>query len=332
MHGFAGQLDLRKLSGVGKMPGWKIVSWTMLVGCLNLAGFPFVTSGFWSKDMIVGDAFANPHMPGVGWVLLLTAGLTAYYTFRVYFRVFVGPQHFEPGEEVNHGGHGEHGEEHGEEHGHEVHGEEKGHGEGAHAAFHPHPPGWAINTVLVVLAVSAFIAIALVPTAMNESAWLRHMVEGSTAGVEAGEHGHATLLGMDAHTGAMIASIIVGLVGIAIAWRLHYSGRTTAATSRADALVPMLGPIPKWAQNKWYVDEFYHFLIVRPLWVIAHICYLIDKLLVDGLVNLAGITPRSLGHLARRTQSGLLHDYALRMAGGVCLVLLIVWMIRGGLP
>src|SRR5262245_36761992 len=54
MHGFAGQLDLRKLSGLRKMPGWKIVTYTMLVGCLNLAGFPFITSGFWSKDLILG--------------------------------------------------------------------------------------------------------------------------------------------------------------------------------------------------------------------------------------------------------------------------------------
>ncbi|MBX3360650.1 MAG: hypothetical protein KF705_04295 [Phycisphaeraceae bacterium] len=61
MHGFAGQLDLRKLSGVGKMKGWLVVTVAMFVGCLNLAGFPF-TAGFFSKDMILAEAFVDaPH-------------------------------------------------------------------------------------------------------------------------------------------------------------------------------------------------------------------------------------------------------------------------------
>ena len=51
--------------------------------------------------MILGDAFANPEFQAIGWILLLTAGLTAYYTFRVYFRVFMGPVEYEPGDEVH---------------------------------------------------------------------------------------------------------------------------------------------------------------------------------------------------------------------------------------
>ncbi|MDI1290320.1 MAG: NADH-quinone oxidoreductase subunit L, partial [bacterium] len=118
MHGFAGQLDLRKLSGVGKMKGWKVVNIAMLVGCLNLAGFPIITAGYWSKDMILGEAFANPHTVAIGWILLLTAGLTAYYTFRVYFRVFMGPKAFEPGDEL-HAAHDDHGRDsHANSHGH----------------------------------------------------------------------------------------------------------------------------------------------------------------------------------------------------------------------
>src|SRR6185295_15165868 len=101
MHGFAGQLDLRKLSGVAKMKGWTIVGAGMLVGCLNLAGFPIITAGFYSKDAILANAFGSPSGKAIGILLLLTAGLTAYYTFRVFFRVFTGPQHFEPGDEVH---------------------------------------------------------------------------------------------------------------------------------------------------------------------------------------------------------------------------------------
>jgi NADH-quinone oxidoreductase subunit L len=116
MHGFAGQLDLRKLSGVAWMPGWKVVGFAMLVGCLNLAGFP-MTAGFFSKDSILANCFASHEMQAVGWVLLITAGLTAYYTFRVFFRVFVGPVKYEPGDEVH--AHDDHGhDEHAHEDGH----------------------------------------------------------------------------------------------------------------------------------------------------------------------------------------------------------------------
>ena len=69
----------------------KVLPWTnmfMLVGCLALAGFPFF-SGFFSKDEIVAAAFRQS--PAWAIILLLAAFLTAYYTFRLYFRVFQGP-------------------------------------------------------------------------------------------------------------------------------------------------------------------------------------------------------------------------------------------------
>ncbi|MFI4883474.1 MAG: NADH-quinone oxidoreductase subunit L, partial [Phycisphaerales bacterium JB064] len=103
MHGFAGQLDMRKLSGVGSIPGFKITAIAMLVGCLNLAGLAG-TAGYFSKDMILAEAFVTSSslivLPwAVGLLMLLTALMTAYYTFRVFFRVFVGPVKYEPGDE-----------------------------------------------------------------------------------------------------------------------------------------------------------------------------------------------------------------------------------------
>jgi NADH-quinone oxidoreductase subunit L len=322
MHGFAGQLDLRKLSGLGRLPGWRIVSWTMLVGCINLAGVPVITSGFWSKDMILGDAFANPHTQAIAWILLLTAGLTAYYTFRVYFRVFVGPTQFEPGEEAHGAGHADHDEGHGHAPGHGPHGPSHG----GHD-FHPHAPGWAINLVLVVLAVACFAAIPLVA---GHDTWTGRMVEASTARPVIEHAEHATFFGLDAHRAMQVVSGVVALLGIAVAFVLHRLGRTSAATSRADALVPLLGPIPAWARHKWYVDEFYHYAFVLPLRVVAYVCKYVDALLVDGLVNAFGWAPRGLGRSIRPAQTGLLHDYALRMISGVGLVLLIVLLVMGG--
>ncbi|MBK7404084.1 MAG: hypothetical protein IPJ41_05500 [Phycisphaerales bacterium] len=347
MHGFAGQLDLRKLSGVAFMKGWGIVGIAMLVGCLNLAGFPF-SAGFFSKDQIIAESFVQlgPGYQWIGWILLITAGLTAYYTFRVFFRVFIGPKYFEPGDEVHahddhgHGdhGHGDHG--HGD-HGHAGHGE---HGREEAAHFHPHAPGWAINLVLATLAVACLAAAGTAFLNTDEHGWVGHMVHGSSAnytgaaafleaapaheGAEAGEHAaHGMFLGQNPHEVMYYVSSVVGLLGIAAAFYLHYMGRTTAATSKADALVPALGPIPKWAQHKWYVDEFYNAVIVLPLRVLSHVFHTIDRLLVDGLVNLAGATPRIIGSRVRPWQNGQLHGYAVGMAGGVAVLVAAVVLL-----
>jgi NADH-quinone oxidoreductase subunit L len=332
MHGFAGQLDLRKLSGLRRMKGWGVVTWTMLVGCINLAGVPYITAGFYSKDTILGDAFSNPHTQPIAWILLLTAGLTAYYTFRVFFRVFVGPAHFEPGDEVH--AHDDHAD------GHDAHAD--GHDDHGHAAaakgdghdFHPHPPGWAINLVLLILAFAAFLVIPLVVNLEPESkdiSWAGTMVVHSTAGVTPPHHSHAHFLGFeDVHGTMKIVSGILAVLGILIAYWLHLAGRTTAATSRADNLIPSLGPIPSLAQHKWYVDEIYNFLIVTPLWWASQILFFIDKLLVDGLVNAFGFMPRAAGTMVRKQQTGVLHDYAVSMAAGITLVVLIVFIISSG--
>ncbi|MCX5691287.1 MAG: proton-conducting transporter membrane subunit, partial [Planctomycetota bacterium] len=337
MHGFAGQLDLRKLSGVAYMKGWGIVGLAMFVGCLNLAGFPVITAGYWSKDMILGEAFANPHTHAIGWILLLTAGLTAYYTFRVFFRVFVGPKYYEPGDELHahdDHGHGDHG------HGHDDHGHAPAakHADAA-AHFHPHAPGWAINLVLGILAIAAFAAILPLKMGGEHGGWLAHMVDSSSAhypgaaaytathGGEHGEHAHSLFFGYDSHKAMMVVSGVVGFIGIFVAFILHYAGRTTARTSRADSLLPLFGPLATAAQHKWYVDEIYDVLIVKPLWVISNIFALVDKYVVDGLVDFAGWLPRAIGRTLRPSQSGELHGYAAGMAGGLVVLILIVLLV-----
>ena len=86
MHSTRGIVDIDKLGGLRrKMP---VTTWTFVIGALSLAGFPLL-SGFWSKDLILNSAFAGGH-----WVTfvvgVVTAGLTAFYMFRVIFRVFFG--------------------------------------------------------------------------------------------------------------------------------------------------------------------------------------------------------------------------------------------------
>ena len=79
--------DMFNMGGLAKrMP---TTYWTFLLGGLSLAGFPFVTAGFWSKDEILADAFAHGHW-WVFVVLLISAFLTAFYTMRQIALTFLG--------------------------------------------------------------------------------------------------------------------------------------------------------------------------------------------------------------------------------------------------
>lgn len=306
MHGFAGQLDIRKLSGLRKTPGWSIVTWTMLVGCLALAGIP-PFSGFFSKDMILAEAFTKegPGFAAVGIIGLFTAFLTAYYTFRLFFRVFSGPEHYEPGEE-------------------------HGHVEGGGGHFHPHAPGPAINFVLIVLAIGALFA-GFIGLGGEHHGWFGSMMHDSTATtrvVPASVHleaEHAEGFFNNPHQWMFAASSILGLIGILIAWYFHLANRAAADRLKASALVR---PIARVLENKYGVDEGYDMLIRKPLRAIGYVCYgLGDTLLINGLVGLSGLLPRMVGYVLRPLQSGRLQQYGLGMATGLAvLVGLVLWL------
>jgi NADH-quinone oxidoreductase subunit L len=97
MHAMGDVIDMRRFSGLRKV--LPVTHWTFLCGALALAGFPLL-SGFWSKDEVLDAAWRAGAAGGrFGWVYvvllvsgLLTAGLTAFYTFRMYFRTFHGPE------------------------------------------------------------------------------------------------------------------------------------------------------------------------------------------------------------------------------------------------
>ena len=312
MHGFAGQLDLRKLSGLRHMRGWKIVSYTMLVGCLCLAGFPF-TSGYFSKDAILAEAFVTqgPGFKILGWLAIFTAGLTAYYTFRVWFRVCCGPEQYEPGDEL--------------------------HGENP-ASFHPHAPRFAINFVLIAIAGGAVLAAA--PYFMSNETeglhggWVAEMVNDSPAktGVpsealaHAGPEHQGAILGMDPHKAMYYISAIVGMIGLAFAFFFHLMRRSAADTLRSKMLANNATRwLPTAMENKWYVDEFYIAVLRTPLWILGKLFALIDRGIIDGLLvnGIAGI-PRSVAKWFSPLHGGAVQSYAVSMVGGAALVILLM--------
>lgn len=393
MHGFGGQLDLRRLSGVAWMTGFRLVGIAMLVGSINLSGVPF-TAGYFSKDVILADGFSVssqqiPGAPIIAWLLLITAGMTAYYTFRTFFRVYTGPKEFLPGDDADLVDMGRHPKgttldhshaAHGHGHGHDAHGHGSDHSAGTRKdfdptteEFDPHPPGLAMKAAIAIAMILSIAAAGVYFIYPESKGWAGHMVMQSSAaypvpgaaqprghaatpaattaapatGASSGESstaithshaaGHASFLGMDPHKVMYYVSAVVGLIGILIAAFLHgpkgwqglfIGNRTRAEVSRADALIPLLGPVVTWARNKWYVDEIYNFLIRVPLKVLAHILHFADKWIIDKLfVDGAGALARETGEGLRPSQSGILNGYAASMALGVALMVLIALFV-----
>ncbi len=359
MHGFAGQLDIRKISGLRQIPGFKIVAYTMLVGCLWLSAFPY-TAGFFSKDQILLVAMTDEHHGDkvLAWLGLFTAFLTAYYTFRVWFRVCGGPVAYQPGEEGHghaadaasgHDAHGHGGDAHAHgshAHGSHAHGaHDHGHG---HGEFHPHGPRLAINGVLFVLALGAILS--GIPSYLellgSEHHWVRDMIGHSSAAAgvpdlttsAAGAHGghHAELFGMNPHLVMTLLSAAVGISGILLSFYFHLANRKAADSLKQTLMAsPAIRWLPRAIENKWYVDELYNGLFRIPVVVAAQVLAFLDKYVLDsGFINGLGRFPNWVGQVFQPLYSGLLQSYATLMAGGASLVLvflLIVWVwIKGG--
>ncbi|MEM8737862.1 MAG: NADH-quinone oxidoreductase subunit L [Planctomycetota bacterium] len=317
MHALAGQLDIRKMSGLRrKMP---VTCWLMFVGCLSLAGFPFITSGFWSKDLILGDALAagldnQPLMLFVTLLGVVTAFLTAFYTFRLWFTVFMGPEKFEMGDEHHHV--------------EEVHAEGEVSHDSGHAADHsggdePHEmPFLPMNLPLVVLAVGAVI----LGWWGYEMKWFVGITEGSTAhsalahGHDA-HHGDADVFGWDPHNLMIVLSSILAVAGIALAAFFFWLNRGLTAS-----LASMFSPIVRVLENKYYLDELYDFLLVQPLKRLGSLFYVVDAMVINGLVALVAWLPSMVGRGVRPAQSGRISGYGLSMVLGVAVFALLVFM------
>jgi len=315
MHGFAGQLDLRRISGLRKMKGWKIVSYTMLVGCLCLAGFP-LTSGYFSKDAILAQAFVTEGagFKFLGWLAIFTAGLTAYYIFRVWFRVCCGPVQYEAGDEL--------------------HGQDS-------SSFHPHAPRFTINIVLIVIACGAVLS-ALPYFMPNETegihgGWVAEMIYDSPAiaGVPGAsiesdsssqEVAQGEILGMDPHTAMYYISAIVGFVGIGFALYFHLFFRSAADKLRGKLLANRATRwLPTAMEHKWYVDEVYIALIRSPLWILGKLFSLVDRYIIDGaLVNGIAAIPRCVARWFSPLHNGAVQSYAVSMIGGAILIALLM--------
>jgi NADH-quinone oxidoreductase subunit L len=307
MHALDGEGDISRMGGLKKwLPHTRT---TFLIYCLAIAGIP-PFAGFWSKDAILGGAHAAlwPVGPNAGgaevffanhlgtilyFTLLAAAGCTAFYMFRLYFLVFEGE--YRGGQkDAAHASHG---------HGHDDHG---------HHEPHESPP--AMTIVLWVLAAGSMLVGFLgMPDALHEGVdkfgeWLSPVLAPMAREESAG--------------GFLIMAAIatgVSLVGIAIAWALYGRGFSPAVKNFVTA-VPRLY---KTVLNKYYVDEIYDFLIVRPIrWVALILWKAVDSFLIDlVLVNGVGFLVSGIGKLVKYLQNGDVQRYVVGMIiGGAALI------------
>jgi NADH-quinone oxidoreductase subunit L len=291
--------------------------WTFLCGALALAGFPLL-SGFWSKDEILDAAWnAGQHASAykiwylVLWLAgLITAGLTAFYTFRAYFMTFWGEERIPP-EAASHHDHG-HAGTHAEtgspdpgptETGIQTHAP---HSVGHHG--YESPP--VMTVPLMILAVFAVgVGAALGPTRLFE-----HFVA-HTPGLPA--PGEEPL-----NWTMMLISSLVALGGIGVAW-LMYLRQPDLPGRLADSARGFY----QLSLNKFHIDELYDAMILKPLAGFTAFTRIFDLHVLDALVDLIGQLPRWFGFLTRPMQNGLVQFYSLAMVLGLT-VFLIALLIR----
>ena len=320
--------DMRNMGGLRhKMP---ITFWTMLIATLSISGVPFLFSGFWSKDEVLGATLGRAMESGsthyyiLFFMALVAAGATALYMFRLIFLTFMGQPR----------------------------------NQGMYEHAHESPRSMIIP--LIILAVLSFPIVnkwsfkKYVEQPEQTHNHLAHKHANQPVlyvAVGAADHhdstSHVETHGAHspAHSLAMGLSIFVVGLGILLSalfyhWKI-FSAETVANKFRG---------VHRILWNKYFIDEFYDGIIVRATVIGAKIFSGIDKYLVDGLVNLVYIIVNYIiaflvglfddkivdfsvnlvakitwkfGGRVRRIQTGVIQNYLFVVLAGVILLIII---------
>jgi len=272
IHAMSDEQDIRLMGGLfRKLP----VTWlVMLIGALALAGIP-PFSGYFSKDAILDAAFAAG-TPGAlyGWVCgVVTAGLTAFYIFRLFLLTFHGtsraPKHMQE---------------------------------------HVHESPWVILAPLLVLAAGASLTGYFLRDDFiggNFLAFWGSSIAVLPGGVMANLT-HPTPL-------AEFAPLAASFIGLFTAWLFYVAAPSLPALVSQNA-----GPLYRFLLNKWYFDEIYDALLVRPSLRLAKFAWHFgDEQVIDGVPSgIAALTTDASGQTVK-LQTGSIALYAFIMLAGL---------------
>lgn len=297
-HNPAYAQDMRLMGGLRKyMP---VTAITFLIGTLAICGIP-PFAGFWSKDEILHQAYnANPMLWGIGFV---TAGITAFYMFRMYFSTFEGEFRGQDtailstieGEQLRlmgiaAGPGAMHSQELSAKEAHSDHGDH-------HHDSEPHESPWAMTLPLMVLAVpSVLIGLVGTPFANYFEAFVH----------APGEVFHQEPVNLPEFLMMGGSSVGIGLIGISIAILMYLQRKVDPAAIAQK--IPSLYALSK---NKWYFDELYDAVFVKGSRRVARQVLEVDYKVVDGVVNLTGLVTLLTGEGLKYLENGRAQFYAL---------------------
>ncbi|MGE5056688.1 MAG: NADH-quinone oxidoreductase subunit L [Acidobacteriota bacterium] len=315
IHAVGGEQDMRRMGGLRTKLPWTF--WTMTAATLAIAGIPGL-AGFFSKDEILWRAY---QASWAYWLVgVVTAFITSFYMFRLWFMTFFGEYR---GEAAGHGA--------------PAHDTHAGHG---HGGVHESPKVMVIPlAILAVLSViGGYVGVpgslggnnhfdhflgpvfrsTLPPESAQTQMGEKGATEQTTGGTEPKESASKELM----FTGISVAAAFLGL---ALAWLLYYR-----SPDLPHRIVQRIAGLYDVVCHKYYVDEIYASLIVKPL-VNGSTSILwqgVDRKVIDDTVNNAADGARHVSDEVRHMQSGNLRSYAGWVAAGSAV--LIAYMIWWG--
>jgi NADH-quinone oxidoreductase subunit L len=266
-HSFDPQ-DMFNMGGLRKtMP---VTFWTFLIGGLSLSGFPIITAGFWSKDEILADAWLVTSSYGSGAhalvfvMLAIAAFLTAFYTMRQIALTFAGDARTEEAEHANLG------------------------------------EGIVAGTMTLPLVILAFFALFAgfvgVPTDFP--------ILGSIFSPDHNPFHHFVIEALplteatapfaslpDYHPYAppfnlipVMTSIVVALGGLGLGWWMYW--RKPLKAGEQDPMERILGPLHPILKNRYYFDDLYILIFVKPSqWFGKQVIVFLDKGVIDTILH-----------------------------------------------
>jgi NADH-quinone oxidoreductase subunit L len=294
IHACGGEQDMRKMGGLRLYAPWTFL--TMTIATLAIAGVPPL-AGFFSKDEILWKAFSSEHGSWVFWLIgVITAFITSFYMFRLWFLTFLGDYR---GLKV-----AEHSAAH------------DGHG-------WPHESPMVMIVPLAILAVLSFVG-GWVGIGNHFDRFLAPVFEAGAAATTSAEAAGESAGHMELYL--TLISVAAAFLGFYLAYVLYHR-KPELPQKIADSL----GGFYRTVVHKYYVDELYAALFIKPL-IDGSTRILwqdVDRKIIDAAVNDAGDGARYVSDEVRHMQSGNLRSYAGWIAAGAAVV--IAYMIWSGL-
>ncbi len=311
IHSLGGEQDMRAMGGLRYR--LKITFWTFLIGALAISGIPPL-AGFWSKDDILSSLLVYATSGGglVFYLLwgmgILTAGLTAFYMFRLFFGIFSGSYR---GTGVA-------------EHAGEEEEEDTGHSHQPRGDYEIYESPAIMTVPMIILAVLSVVGGFIGSFALfDDASW----------------HPFATFLNPvftnSTWTNVPVAipveslpiewvstglSVGIALVGIFAAWALYRNGFFYKENKNT---------LYQFVLHKYYVDEFLILVLIQPaLWIGRTATRLLERDALDGGSQSIGKLFLGASGLLRRLQTGYVRNYALAILVGVLLII-VYYAVRG---